>query len=99
MGGLGRPCGRRFEAPLMAAWTSCSATSMLRSNSNCSVMTEQPNELVEVIWFRPGIWPNWRSSGAVTEDAITSGLNQMTSTSSFGCSVITLQFELDLNID
>src|SRR5205823_9601383 len=27
------------------------------------------------------------------------GLNQMTSTSSFGCSVITLQFELDLNID
>src|SRR5690349_19924732 len=27
------------------------------------------------------------------------GLNQMTSTSSFGCSVITLQFVLDLNID
>src|SRR5437764_2900754 len=27
------------------------------------------------------------------------GLNQMTSTSSFGCAVITLQFELDLNID
>src|SRR4029077_10718886 len=27
------------------------------------------------------------------------GLKQMTSTSSFGCSVITLQFGLDLNID
>src|SRR5258708_8201638 len=27
------------------------------------------------------------------------GLNQMTSTSSYGCSVITLQFNLDLNID
>src|SRR2546423_15622705 len=27
------------------------------------------------------------------------GLNQMTSSSSFGCSVITLQFNLDLNID
>ena len=37
-------------------------------------MTELPPELVEVIWFRPGICPNWRSSGAVTEDAITSGL-------------------------
>jgi len=27
----------------------------------------------EVICFRPGIWPNWRSRGAVTEEAITSG--------------------------
>src|SRR5205807_10005153 len=27
------------------------------------------------------------------------GLNQMTSSSSFGCSVITLQFNLELNID
>ncbi len=37
-------------------------------------MSELPSELVEVIWFRPGTWPNWRSSGAVTEEAITSGL-------------------------
>src|SRR5260370_1113132 len=29
----------------------------------------------------------------------TPGLNQMTSTSSFGSSMITLQFDLDLNID
>jgi len=66
--------GRRLEAPLMAACTSCSAMSMFKSSSNCSVMMELPKELVEVIWFRPGIWPNWRSSGAVTEEDITSGL-------------------------
>ena len=47
---------------------------MFRSSANCSVMTELPSELVDVIWFRPGTWPNWRSSGAVTDDAITSGL-------------------------
>ena len=41
---------------------------------NCSVTTEQPPELVEVIWLSPGTWPNCRSSGAVTDDAITSGL-------------------------
>ncbi len=48
--------------------------SMFRSRPNCRVMMELPKELVEVIWFRPGIWPNWRSSGAVTEEAMTSGL-------------------------
>ena len=47
---------------------------MFSSRLNCRVMTEPPPELVEVIWFRPGICPNWRSSGAVTEEAITSGL-------------------------
>jgi hypothetical protein len=36
-------------------------------------MTELPLELAEVIWFRPGSWPNWRSRGAVTDDAMTSG--------------------------
>ena len=36
--------------------------------------TEAPPELVDSICFRPGVWPNWRSSGAVTEEAITSGL-------------------------
>ncbi len=58
----------------MDCCTSCSATSMLRLRLNCSVMTELPSELVEVICCSPGTWPNWRSSGAVTEDAITSGL-------------------------
>ena len=37
-------------------------------------MFDAPEELVDVIWFRPGTWPNWRSSGAVTDEAITSGL-------------------------
>jgi hypothetical protein len=37
-------------------------------------MTELPKELVEVICFNPGTCPNCRSSGAVTDDAITSGL-------------------------
>ncbi|MEJ0000007.1 MAG: hypothetical protein WDO13_13035 [Verrucomicrobiota bacterium] len=41
---------------------------------NCSVMTELPSELIDVICCRPGTWPNCRSSGAVTEEAITSGL-------------------------
>ncbi len=38
------------------------------------MMTELPVELVEVIWFSPGTCPNCRSSGAVTAEAITSGL-------------------------
>ena len=58
----------------MDCCTSCSATSMLRLRLNCRVMTELPSELVEVICCRPGTWPNCRSRGAVTEDAITSGL-------------------------
>ena len=38
------------------------------------MMTELPSELVDVIWSSPGTWPNCRSKGAVTEEAITSGL-------------------------
>jgi hypothetical protein len=37
-------------------------------------MTDAPPELVDDIWSSPGIWPNWRSSGAVTLEVITSGL-------------------------
>ena len=37
-------------------------------------MTEEPSEEVDVIWFKPGTWPNWRSRGAVTAEAMTSGL-------------------------
>ena len=47
---------------------------MFRLSANCSTITEVPPELVEVIWFRPWISPNCRSSGAVTVVAITSGL-------------------------
>jgi hypothetical protein len=45
-------------AALIAACTSCSATSMFRSSANCRVTTELPIELFDVIWFRPGSWPN-----------------------------------------
>ena len=38
------------------------------------VMIEAPPELAEVIWLRPGISPNCRSSGAVTDEVMTSGL-------------------------
>jgi len=73
-GGLGRSGGSSVKAALIAAWTSCSATSSPRLRANCKTMTELPPELVEVIWLSPGICPNWRSSGAVTDDAMTSGL-------------------------
>jgi multidrug efflux pump len=58
---------------------------------------------IQVLTFYPGASPD------VTASSITAplerqfgqvpGLNQMTSSSSAGCSVITLQFALDLNID
>ncbi len=38
------------------------------------MITETPAALVELMRVRPDIWPNWRSSGAVTVRAITSGL-------------------------
>ena len=74
MGGAGRSWGNRFWPALMAAWTSCSATSMANERLNVSVMTEAPAELVEDIWLSPGIWPNCFSNGAVIADVTTSGL-------------------------
>jgi hypothetical protein len=47
---------------------------MLNSSANWSVINESPVELVDVISCSPGIWPSCRSSGAVTDEAITSGL-------------------------
>ena len=47
---------------------------MLRLRSNCSVIWLIPNELDEIMLESDGIWPNWRSSGAVTSEATTSGL-------------------------
>ncbi len=64
---MGRSLGSRLLPALIAACTSCSATSSDSASANCSVITDAPPELDDVIWFRPGIWPNWRSSGAVTE--------------------------------
>ena len=52
-GSADRAAGRS-PAALIAACTCCSATSMSSSSANCSVMTEQPSELVDVICVRPG---------------------------------------------
>ena len=58
----------------MAACTSCSAASMLRSSSNCRVICEEPKLDTEVICESDGICPNCRSSGVVTAEAIVSAL-------------------------
>src|SRR5580704_9385826 len=47
---------------------------MSRSSSNCSVTWERPKELCDDMVESDGIWPNWRSSGAVTSEAMVSGL-------------------------
>ena len=73
-GGMGRSLGSRLAPALMAACTCCSATSSATSSENRKVITDAPPELVEDICAKPGIWPNWRSSGAVTAEVTTSGL-------------------------
>ena len=73
-GGAGRSAGSKEPAALMAACTCCSATSIFRPRLNCSVTMDTPAALVDAMRDRPDIWPSWRSSGAVTVRAITSGL-------------------------
>ena len=72
-GGVGRSEGSRLSAALMAACTSCSATSSAVVRSNCRVTTEAPAVDCECICTNPGMVPNCRSSGAVTTEAMTSG--------------------------
>ncbi len=74
VGGAGSVRGSRLEAALMAACTSCSAASMFRSSSNCSVTCELPKLDTEVICASAGICPNCLSSGVVTAEAIVSAL-------------------------
>ena len=71
---MGMSLGNRLLPALIAACTSCSATSSDSDKANRSVMTDAPPELVDDICAKPGIWPNCRSRGAVMLDAITSGL-------------------------
>src|SRR5690606_36617201 len=73
-GGIGRSPGRKLDAALMAACTSCSATPRSTSSDNCRVITEPLPELVDDIWLSPGICPSRRSSGAVTALVVTDGL-------------------------
>jgi multidrug efflux pump len=58
---------------------------------------------IQVLTFYPGASPNVMSSSVTSplerQLGQIPGLNQMTSMSSFGSSIITLQFTLDLNID
>jgi multidrug efflux pump len=58
---------------------------------------------IQIQTFYPGASPDVMASAVTAplerEFGEIPGLNQMTSTSSFGSSVITLQFDLDLNID
>ncbi len=58
---------------------------------------------IQVQTFYPGASPDVMASSVTSplerQFGQVPGLNQMTSSSSFGCSVITLQFALELNID
>jgi multidrug efflux pump len=58
---------------------------------------------IQVQTFYPGASPDVMASSVTAplerQFGQVPGLNQMTSTSSFGSSIITLQFDLDLNID
>src|SRR5712691_6161420 len=58
---------------------------------------------IQVLTFYPGASPEVMASSVTAplerQFGQMPGLNQMTSTSAFGASVITLQFTLDLNID
>ena len=58
---------------MIAACTSPAAESIVRLRSNCSVTWVKPVPLLDVIWLKPGIWPNWRSSGVATVAAVVSG--------------------------
>src|SRR5215468_5732646 len=58
---------------------------------------------IQVVTFFPGASPDVMASSVTAplerQFGQVPGLNQMTSSSSFGSSVITLQFNLDLSID
>jgi multidrug efflux pump len=68
-----------------------------------SALPEVDYPTIEVVTFYPGASPDVMASSVTAplerQFGQVPGLNQMTSTSSDGCSVITLQFSLDLDID
>src|SRR5215510_7451944 len=68
-----------------------------------SALPEVDYPTIQVVSFYPGASPDVMSSSVTAplerQFGQVPGLKQMTSTSSFGCSIITLQFGLDLNID
>src|ERR1700736_6785804 len=68
-----------------------------------SALPQVDSPTIQVLTFYPGASPTVMASAVTTplerQFGQVPGLNQMTSTSSFGGSVITLQFDLNLNID
>src|SRR5476651_1421704 len=68
-----------------------------------SALPEVDYPTIQVMTFYPGAGPDVMASSVTAplerQFGQVPGLNQMTSTSSSGASVITLQFTLDLNID
>src|SRR5438128_12381376 len=68
-----------------------------------SALPEVDYPTIQVVTFYPGASPDVMTSSVTAplerQFGQMPGLKQMTSTSSFGCSVITLQFALDLSID
>src|SRR5215475_9022144 len=68
-----------------------------------SALPEVDYPTIQVLTFYPGASPDVMASSVTAplerQFGQVPGLNQMTSTSSFGASMITLQFTLDLDID
>ena len=68
-----------------------------------SALPEVDYPTIQVVTFYPGADPDVMASSVTSplerQFGQVPGLSQMTSTSSFGSSVITLQFALDQNID
>src|SRR5512135_904447 len=68
-----------------------------------SALPEVEYPTIQILTFYPGAGPEVMASSVTAplerQFGQVPGLNQMTSISSFGSSLITLQFSLDLNID
>src|SRR5208337_1812376 len=68
-----------------------------------SALPEVDYPIIQVVTFYPGASPDVMASSVTAplerQFGQVPGLSQMTSTSSFGSSIITLQFNLDQNID
>ena len=74
VGGDGRFAGSLRREAVIAACTSSAAPSIFRSRSNCSTIEDVPRPDCEVMVVMAGMVANCRSSGAVTDAAIVSGL-------------------------
>src|SRR5262249_28921073 len=74
MGGYVITWGRNLLAAVIAGWMSWAGRSMLRLRSNWMTTWLTPSELSDVSWVTPAIWPNCRSNGAATADAMVSAL-------------------------